>query len=140
MSAATLCLVNQQRAAAALAPLVDNAALDVAAESHSIDMVANDYFDHVTSTGVDVLHQVLDVAFAAVSDVVDVAQNIAAGAAGDATPAATVADWMSSPPHRANILDPGLRESGVGVVPALPAVLGISGPGATYTQTFATSG
>jgi uncharacterized protein YkwD len=53
-----------------------------------------------------------------------------------ATPAAIVASWMASPGHRANILDPDFRDSGVGVVARAPRRYANGQPGATYTQQF----
>jgi uncharacterized protein YkwD len=41
---------------------------------------------------------------------------------------------MHSPPHRANILDPGFRDAGVGVARGFP--LGGGGAAATYTVDF----
>jgi uncharacterized protein YkwD len=43
--------------------------------------------------------------------------------------------WMASPEHRANILSPAYRDTGIGVVAAMPQSVG-QGPGATYTQDF----
>jgi uncharacterized protein YkwD len=136
---ATICLVNQQRALAGLAPLVESAALDAAAQGHSDDMVANDYFDHVAPSGADVLSRVVAAGFATVDDVLDLGENIAAASGSLATPEATVASWMASPPHRANILDPTFRQTGLGITAAVPASLGLGGSGATYTQTFGTA-
>lgn len=138
--AATLCLINQQRALAGLPALAENGALDSQAQSHSQDMVANDYFDHVSPTGVALLSRVVASGFATASAVLDLGENIAAGAGPLATPAATVANWMLSPPHRANILDPTFAETGIGIATAVPAMLGIGSAGATYTQTFGTAG
>ncbi|HWH10454.1 MAG TPA: CAP domain-containing protein [Solirubrobacteraceae bacterium] len=137
--AATLCLVNQQRALAGLAPLRENAALDAAAQAHSDDMVASNYFDHVTPTGTDVLSRVVAAGFATVASVLDLGENLAAGGGSLATPAATVTQWMNSAPHRANILDPTFQQTGIGVAPAVPAMLGIGTSGATYTQAFGTA-
>jgi uncharacterized protein YkwD len=137
--AATLCLINQQRLLAGLSPLIENPALDAAAQDHSNDMVANDYFDHVTPSGLSVLSRVVAAGFATLDAVLDLGENIAAGGGSLATPAATVANWMGSPPHRANILDPTFKDTGVGVAPAVPAMLGIGTSGATYTQTFGTA-
>ncbi|HEX3873500.1 MAG TPA: CAP domain-containing protein, partial [Solirubrobacteraceae bacterium] len=100
---------------------------------------ASDYFDHVAPGGADVLGRVVAAGFAIAHNVLDLGENLAAAAGSLATPAATVADWMSSPPHRANILDPTYRQTGIGVTPAVPAMLGIGQAGATYTQTFGTA-
>jgi uncharacterized protein YkwD len=43
-------------------------------------------------------------------------------------------EWMHSPPHRANILDPGFRDAGVGVARGYP--LGGARGSATYTVDF----
>jgi uncharacterized protein YkwD len=137
--AATICLVNQQRAAAGLRPLREDGPLDAAAQSHSDDMVASDYFDHVAPSGTDFLSRIVAAGFATVANVLDAGENIAAASGALATPAATVASWMASPPHRANILDPTFKQTGLGVTPAVPAALGIGDSGATYTQTFGTA-
>jgi len=136
---ATICLVNQQRAAAGLAPLRENAALDTAAQAHSDDMVSSNYFDHNAPSGADPLSRVVAAGFATVATVLDLGENIAAGAGAQSTPAATVATWMGSASHRANILDPTFKQTGIGTTPAVPTVLGIGGSGATYTQSFGTA-
>ena len=137
--AATLCLINQQRTAAGLGPLRENAALDTAAQSHSDDMVSGNYFDHTAPSGADPLSRVVAAGFATVARVLDLGENIAAGADSLATPVATVANWMDPPPHRANILDPTFKQTGVGITAALPSVLGLGASGATYTETFGTA-
>jgi uncharacterized protein YkwD len=55
-------------------------------------------------------------------------ENIAAG---QRSPTDAIADWMTSPGHRSNILNPSFTEIGVGIV-ASP------GGGYYYTQVFAT--
>src|SRR6478672_6794939 len=49
---ATLCLLNQERSRYALSPLRLNARLSRAAMAHSRDMVAHNYFAHVTPSGI----------------------------------------------------------------------------------------
>jgi uncharacterized protein YkwD len=137
--AATLCLINQQRSAAGLAPLRENAALDAAAQAHSDDMVSGNYFDHDSPSGADPLSRVVAAGFATVARVLDLGENIAAGADSLATPDATIANWMASAPHRANILDPTFKQTGIGITAAVPSVLGLGGSGATYTQNFGTA-
>jgi uncharacterized protein YkwD len=134
--AATLCLINNQRAAAAagLAALRESSALDAAAASHSADMVAGNYFDHVAPTGLGLVDQILAVGYATVGTLRDLGENLATGVDSLATPASTVATWMASPGHRENILDPGFTDTGIGVVASAPAMLGTGGAGATYTQ------
>ena len=43
---------------------------------------------------------------------------------------------MASPGHRANILDPSYRETGIGVSPQAPVAFAGGQPGAIYTQDF----
>ena len=65
-----------------------------------------------------------------------IGENIAVGVLQLSTPAAIVAGWMRSPEHRANILNPDFRDSGIGIV--AHALRRYSGGqrGATYTQQF----
>lgn len=138
--AATLCLVNQQRTGHGLAPLGESAGLDAAAQRHSDDMVSGNYFAHVGPTGVGLLDQVVAAGYAVVGRVLDVGENIAAADGSLASPAATVAGWMDSPEHRANILDPGYGDTGIGIAAAAPGLLGTGGRGATYTECFGAAG
>jgi uncharacterized protein YkwD len=66
------------------------------------------------------------------------AENLATGGGYLATPARIVAAWMHSPAHRANILDPGLRATGIGVATGMPSSLaaGWRGRAGTYTEDF----
>src|SRR3954452_22800481 len=50
---ATLCLINEQRAAAALPPLTRNVALDTASAAYARRMVAGSFFAHVAPDGTD---------------------------------------------------------------------------------------
>jgi uncharacterized protein YkwD len=134
--AATICLINMQRGAAGVGQLTERPDLDAAAAAHTQDMVARDYFGHVGSTGVGLLDRVVGAGYAALGDVLGLGENIAAGGGPLATPNATVAQWMGSPEHRANILDASFTDTGVGVVAALPSSLGLGSGGATYTQIF----
>ena len=52
------------------------------------------------------------------------------------TPSAIVAGWMRSPEHRANILNPDFRDSGIGIVAHAPRRYSGGQRGATYTQQF----
>ncbi len=138
VGAATLCLVDQQRAAARLAPLQADAALTAAAARHSLDMVAQDYLGHLSPSGAGPLERLRASGYILPHAGYDIAENITAAVGDQATPAATVALWMGAPDFRANILSPTYRDTGIGVAPATPALDG-DGPGATYTQDFATT-
>jgi uncharacterized protein YkwD len=137
VEAATLCLIDQVRELGGLDPLAANPSLHVAALGHSVDMVTNDYFAHETPGSGDLLARVtaagyvLSTAFGYI-----LGENIAWGAASNSTPAATVANWLASPEHRANILDATYRDTGIGVVAALPKAVAPGYSGATYTEDF----
>ena len=133
---ATLCLLNQRRAAAGLAPVSRNSKLDTASRYHSLDMVARRYFAHDTPEGVGFLKRVTKVGY--VNDSLwswNAGENIAWGAGPLAPASAIMIAWMNSPGHRANILDPDFKEIGVGVVMGVPTA-GATASGATYTTDF----
>lgn len=137
IATATLCLINRQRALHHERPLSDNADLDSAASAHAEDMIAKGYFAHVSPTGESPTDWVKASGYVPRRYTYELGENIALCPLGAATPAATVATWMSSPAHRANILTAGYRDSGIGVVAAMPAPYGTGVAGATYTQDFA---
>lgn len=120
-SRAIFCLVNEQRRADGIAPLQHNRALKVAATRHSRDMARANYFGHAGSTGASLLQRVRQAGFC--GSECYVAENIAWGTGTLGSPAAIVQAWMNSPPHRAAILDGGLRVAGVGVAVAGAKVL-----------------
>lgn len=133
---ATLCLVNVQRARHGERALRPNSALDRSAAEHSADMVARNYFDHVSPGGETPLERIKASAYLPRRASYVVGENIALGTMQLATPAAIVASWMKSPGHRANILDGRFRDSGIGVVAKAPRRYAGSQRGATYTQQF----
>jgi len=130
-AAAILCLVNNERALAGLRPLVRNGALDTAAQIHSGDMVAKQYFEHADPLGVGATARVLAAGWATLTQRWRVGENIAWGSGPYASPTSVVERWMNSPPHRENILAPDFREIGVGVAAGSPMPQRLAG--ATYT-------
>jgi uncharacterized protein YkwD len=135
--AATLCLINRERRAHGERPLRPNRRLARAANAHTKSMVVNDYFEHVGPSGSTPLARMRAVGYISSSRVgYEVGENIAWGTLSLATPRAIVAAWMRSPAHRANILDPRYRETGIGVSPYPPAALAHGQQGAVYTQDF----
>ncbi|GAA3787424.1 CAP domain-containing protein [Streptomyces chiangmaiensis] len=104
-----LALTNTERAAAGLAPLAADPRLAAAAQAHSADMVARDFYAHTSPEG----REPWDRAAAAGSRHRTVGENIACG---QRSPAEVVRGWMNSPGHRANILKPAFTHLGVGFV------------------------
>jgi uncharacterized protein YkwD len=134
---ATVCLVNQERARNDELPLQVNAQLTQVAQAHSEDMVREDYFSHTTPSGETQLERVMASGYVPNSQVgYTVGENIAWGTLYLATPSSIVAAWIASPEHLANILAGEYRETGMGVVAAVPASLSEGQPGAIYTQEF----
>lgn len=105
-------LVNQERwANGQLPPLKGNVLLDAAAETHSSNMAARDFFAHCD---LDTKASPWDrMAAAGYTGWNYAAENIAIGYG---TPAEVMAGWMNSTGHRANILSTNLREIGIGYV------------------------
>jgi uncharacterized protein YkwD len=135
--AATLCLINRVRAAHGERPLRGNRRLRRAAQAHSASMAFGDYFEHYGPRGQSPLSRIRAAGYISSSRVgYEVGENIAWGTLWEATPRAIVAGWMASPGHRANILNPHFRETGIGVSPHPPAALAHGQAGAIYTQDF----
>jgi len=111
-------LTNQARATArtcgatrypAAAPLSWNANLATAARGHAADMATNNYFSHTSQDGRTFDVRIMNAGYVGYSSV---GENIAAG---QPTPDAVVAGWLTSPGHCANIMNARFKELGVGV-------------------------
>lgn len=134
---ATLCLVNEQRALHRLPPLKDASTLDACAQAHTANMIEDGYFGHYGPNGDTPVDRMKASGYIYSSKIgYAIGENIAWGTLGLATPKAIVEAWMTSPEHRENILSARYRESGIGVLPAVPGSLASGHPGATYTQDF----
>jgi uncharacterized protein YkwD len=136
--AATLCLLNGERAARGLRPLSANPVLESAATTYSQAMVQQRFFDHVSPAGQTLDDRLAPYVSAAHGDW-QIGENLAWGAGPLATPASIVQNWMASPGHRDNILNATYEQIGVGIVTGSPAG---SPPAisATYTTEFGASG
>jgi uncharacterized protein YkwD len=134
---AILCLVNQERAQNGRSPLVANAQLDQAAEGHCTELIAMDYFAHVSPNGETPAQRILATGYLPGPNVgYAIGENLAWGTLSLSTPKAIVAAWIASPEHLENMLESRYTETGVGVTPAVPASLGEGQPGASYAQEF----
>jgi uncharacterized protein YkwD len=137
--AATLCLVNQERARNGLGALQEQPQLEAASNAHVADMAARNYFDHVSPSGSTPVSRMTAAGYLGGNGAYMVGENIAYGTV-DASPARIVAAWMASPDHRDNILTREFRDSGIGVIAAAPAFAGSGTPAATYGQDFGVRG
>jgi uncharacterized protein YkwD len=71
----------------------------------------------------------------------EIGENLAWGTGTLATPSQIVAGWMASPPHRANILNAGFREMGMGIALGAPVAGATAASGAaTYANQFGRRG
>jgi uncharacterized protein YkwD len=130
---ATLCLLNEQRAASGIAPLRSEPTLDAAATSYAQSMVDQRFFAHVSPGG-----QTLDDRLASYitgTNSYNIGENLAWGQSVLGTPVATVNAWMHSQGHRDNILNANFEEVGLGIVPGSPRS-GMLDAGATYAAEF----
>ncbi len=100
-------LVNAERADAGCSPVSNESHLAAAAQGHSDDMAARNYFSHTTPEGVTFDQRIRAAGYDKPG-----AENIAKG---QTTPAKVMDAWMNSEGHRANILNCKLKKIGVGV-------------------------
>jgi uncharacterized protein YkwD len=138
--AATLCLVNRERARHGEAPLGHSFRLGLAAQRHSESMARGRYFAHAGPAGDTPLSRIRATGYLGRHSSYAVGENIAWGTLWLSTPRAIVASWMASPEHRANILDLRFRDSAIGV-----AALSLHGRhrlqhGGIYTEDFGALG
>lgn len=134
--AATLCLLNEQRADHGLKAFSQSATLDRAADNYAADMVKRRFFDHVSPGGGTMMDRIKAAGWAP-NGSWSAGENIAWGSGSLATPAAIVNGWMHSAGHRANILNGSFSQIGIGIAAGAPQG-GIRG-GGTYVTDF-TSG
>jgi len=135
MAASIVCLINAARMQAGLAPLQASGILNSTALRHSRNMVADDYFGHDTPSGTTPSQRMHDAGACPLTCAMG--ENIAWASGTYATPSAIVSSWLSSPGHRANILDGAFRWEGIGVATGSPAMFASAFAGATVTQDFA---
>lgn len=115
LSAEILVLVNREREAVGVPPLVSDPVLKMAADGHSKEMLIQGYFSHWSpNPGRTNVRKRVNLAGA---DPVRLAENIytCTGYAPDRVAALAVKAWMESAAHRANLLDRRLKATGVGV-------------------------
>ena len=106
-------LVNAERIRLGEPALKASGRLGLASRSHSYDMAVRGYFSHDGPSGDTPAERLesLGVGYR------ELAENIYTERSGDLNglPERAVAGWLHSPEHRANMLAPGFRETGIGV-------------------------
>ena len=135
--AAVLCLINTERAEHGEEPLQSDSRLETAAASHGQEMLAVNYFDHVSPSGVTPVDRVREAGYFPSPEVgYVVGENLAWGTLSLSTPEAIVKAWIASPEHLANILEAKYRDTGIDVQPEVPSSLAEGVEGGLYTQEF----
>jgi uncharacterized protein YkwD len=130
----TLCLLNAERSAAGLRPVTGQPKLAVAAARFSAEMVREQFFEHRAPGGPDLTGRLTLARYLGRSTTPwIVGENLAWARGSAATPRSIVAQWMASPGHRRNILEPAFRDIGVGVASGSP---GNPSAGLTVTTDF----
>lgn len=124
-------LTNLERSKLGLSPLTLNTQLLNAAENHSQNMALQDFFSHTGKDGSSLGSRISATGYQFSA----AAENIAAGSS---TPEQVVSSWMNSSGHRANILNPNLKEIGIGYY-FLADDTGTENWNHYWTQVFATS-
>jgi uncharacterized protein YkwD len=136
VKAATLCLLNAERARAGAGPLTENRKLELAAERHSLDMATRKFFEHVNPDGVSDAARIVRTGYPPIY----IGENLAWGEEQESTPAMIVRAWMNSPGHKANLLRPNYREIGIGLAYAAPEPQPVPKQAAIYTTDFGAGG
>ena len=102
-----LAAVNATRATYGLKPLHLDSTLQVAARSHSTDMLQHNYFAHGNFAGRMAAFHVQGPT---------AGENLAWGSGPYGRAGTIVREWLASPEHRANLLRPGYVRIGIGLV------------------------
>lgn len=132
---ATLCLVNRERRARGLRGLTRSKTLDRASRQYAKSMVRQRFFAHVSPAGRTLTQRIRkQSSYLHRARGYLVGENLAWGSGSRATPRRTVASWMASPGHRANILNGRFRHLGVGLSTGAPKAT--SSRAATYVTHF----
>jgi uncharacterized protein YkwD len=132
---AITCLLNARRAAAGRRALTASDQLQRAAVRHSADMVFLGFFAHSGPGRSTMVRRLRSSGYIRRGFAWRVGENLAWGTGSLGTPRSIVDGWMESPEHRANLLFPGFKDLGVGVVHGTPPS-SYSGRGITVTTDF----
>jgi uncharacterized protein YkwD len=133
VATATVCLLNEERAAHGLEPVQENTALTRASLAYSRRLVAESFFAHEAPDGTDVVDRLTAAGYIRPGSGWEVGENLAWAQGVLASPRNVVKAWMESPGHKANVLTRSYREIGVGIVLGTPT----AGPdGSTFTTNF----
>jgi uncharacterized protein YkwD len=129
-----LCLMNNRRAHRGLPRLRYSASLGTAAQNHSTDMDASNFFSHDSPSGSSPLDRITGAGYISGASSWGIGENIAWGSGSTGSPQGIVTMWMNSPAHREIMLSRSFRQVGIGIVIGSPD--GDGSDGAIYTADF----
>jgi len=116
--------INAERKKHSIAPLTLNPILTAAAETHAADMWKRHYFGHITPEGRTYVDRIRAAGYlvppancscqvrCTCEPYFSLGENIAQG---QLTVEQVMSDWLNSPPHRENMLNPDFTEIGIGL-------------------------
>jgi uncharacterized protein YkwD len=131
---ATVCLLNEERAARGLSRLTVNWRLSDAALAHTREMVDHGFLAHTSPSGVSVVTRLRRARYILPTVRWHIGEVLGFGRGEEGTPAAIVAAWMESGSHRSTILDPRFRDIGLAISTGVPGEA--TAEGATYAVDF----
>ena len=132
--AALLCVIDAERATRDLPLVRASPQLARAAQGHADDMVARQFFAHVTPGGSTLGDRVHATGYIEGRRDWELGEAIAWAQQPLDTPVSLMAAWLASPEHRAIVLDRRFRDVGIGVTAGLTD--GSAGAGATAVLDF----
>lgn len=134
---ATLCLLNEARAAEGVPIVHTREPLRLSARRHARNMMHDDFFSHETPGGQTVGDRVRESGYLDGAVDWDLGEVLGWGERAKATPREAVRRWLDSPDHRSIVLDPIFEHAGIGVAFGAPKELEEGSVAATYAVTFA---
>lgn len=109
-------LHNEARGELGIAPLCVQGQLMAAARGHSEDMLSRSFYGHDTPEGTEPPERVLAVGYEYRLTAENIQmRGVPYGKLTEGEMEEAFTDWMQSPGHRRNILNPALQEVGIGV-------------------------
>jgi uncharacterized protein YkwD len=133
---ATVCVINEERAARGLGTVTLDTTLMHIAYGHAADMLDRRFFSHTGSDGSNVTQRIVRGGYPGDPETWLAAENLGWATATLATPRAIVDAWLASPAHREVMLEP--LYPAVGVVALAGAPADDAATGATYVAEFGT--
>jgi uncharacterized protein YkwD len=126
-NAALLCVIGAQRSAHGVRAVQASSQLGVAAQGHADDMVAQQFFSHVSPEGSTLRSRVGLTGYTHGRRRWHLGEAIGWAQAPLDSADGMVDAWLASPPHRAILLDRTFRQVGIGVAPGLTDGSGVAG-------------